>query len=155
MWLSRGEIENGAFGSFGPGWEEFPQIEEELEPMHDYDDGVFHLTKEEFFEYFETVYLGASDMSEFLLDGMKMSKHSKHAKMAKQSGHSTTRSIDSSVESFILEEEDDEDDDFNEGKEQDWDEEDESQYSDDRSYEEGYNDASYSDGSYQDESSYD
>jgi hypothetical protein len=99
--LISGEIENGAFGSHGSGWKEYPEIEQELEPLHDYDDGVFHLTKEEFFEYFETVYLGATDMSGFLLDGKKMSVHSKHAQLAKQSIHSA--GLDS-VESFILEE---------------------------------------------------
>ena len=30
------------------------------------DDGIFWLTKQEFFRYFETLYLCAKDMSEFL-----------------------------------------------------------------------------------------
>jgi hypothetical protein len=60
------------------------------------DDGVLYLTKDEFFEYFESVYLGASDMTNFLLDGIKMSKHSKHLNESKptdlssQSAHSAT-----------------------------------------------------------------
>ncbi|KAG7360750.1 calpain family cysteine protease [Nitzschia inconspicua] len=74
----RGDIENGAFRRYGPGWYEYPEVEAEVEPAHEVDDGVLYLTKDEFFEYFETVYLGASDMTSFLLDGMKMSKHSRH-----------------------------------------------------------------------------
>jgi hypothetical protein len=76
--------------------------------MQDVDDGVLYLTKEEFFEYFENVYLGASDMTSFLLDGMKMSKHSKHlsqqskhSKIPQQSTHSASAN---SLDSFILEE---------------------------------------------------
>jgi hypothetical protein len=78
----KGEIENGRFGSNGSGWQEYPQIEEALAPIHDADDGVFWCTKEEFFEYFEAVYLGASDLTKFLLDGMKMSQHSRHRKLS-------------------------------------------------------------------------
>lgn len=74
----KGEIERGHFGSHGPGWKEYPQIEEALEPIHDADDGVFWMTREEFFQHFEAVYLGASDLTRFLLDGMRMSKHSRH-----------------------------------------------------------------------------
>ncbi|KAL3936857.1 MAG: hypothetical protein SGARI_002379 [Bacillariaceae sp.] len=90
------------WGRYGPGWQEYPEIEAELEPLHDYDDGVFHLTKEEFFLYFESVYLSASDMSRFLLDGKKMSVHSKNSRHARDS-------IDSigsigSIDSIILEE---------------------------------------------------
>lgn len=109
-----GDIENGAFRSHGPGWMKYPEIENEVQPMHDVDDGTLYLTKDEFFKHFETVYLGASDMTSFLLDGMKMSKHSKHLSQSKdykdtpkQSTHSST---DDSIHSFIVEEIPDEED---------------------------------------------
>ncbi len=111
--MNRGEIENGAFGSHGFGWEEYPSIEAELKPMHDIDDGVFYMTKREFFEFFETVYLGASDMTQFLKDGMKMSKHSsnsKHARNMNLSKQSTHSASNDSLDSFILEEDEDDGD---------------------------------------------
>ncbi|KAL3921073.1 MAG: hypothetical protein SGILL_002941, partial [Bacillariaceae sp.] len=134
----RGEIENGTFRSHGPGWKDYPEIEEELDPLHDFDDGVFHLTKNEFFQYFETVYLGASDMSEFLLEGKKMSVHSKHAKISKQSTHSATSD---SVESFILEEDEES---YLDGS-----------HGDEESFEQSYNDGSYDEESYANENQYD
>jgi hypothetical protein len=86
----KGEIESGRFRSNGPGWQEYPQIEQELDPTHDGDDGVFWVTKEEFFEHYETVYLGASDLTRFLKDGMKMSRHSRHSRHSRieKSNHS-------------------------------------------------------------------
>ena len=41
------------------------QIRAELKPTVA-DDGIFWLTKEEFFRYYETIYLCAKDMAEFL-----------------------------------------------------------------------------------------
>jgi len=63
----KGEIENGRFDDDGPGWDEFPQIKKLLKPVVA-DDGIFWVTKEEFFEFFETIYVSASDMTAFLED---------------------------------------------------------------------------------------
>lgn len=88
----RQEIEQGLFKDFGEGWEKYPEIKEELQPgkyrtgqargiFDRYqtsrlllffsvfaDDGVFWLIKDEFFEYFETIWLGASNMKNFFKD---------------------------------------------------------------------------------------
>jgi hypothetical protein len=63
----RGEIEDGMFDDDGPGWDEYPQIKFALNPVVA-DDGIFYLTKEEFFKYFQTVYLSASNMTQFKED---------------------------------------------------------------------------------------
>ena len=62
-----GEIEDGEFDDDGPGWDRYPQIKRELNPVMA-DDGIFWVTKKEFFELFETIYLSASNMTEFLED---------------------------------------------------------------------------------------
>ena len=62
-----GEIDTGRWDDDGPGWDEYPQIKELLKPVKA-DDGIFWVSKEEFFQYFPTVYLGAIDMSEFKVD---------------------------------------------------------------------------------------
>ena len=62
-----GEIEDGEFDDDGPGWDRYPQIKKKLNPVVA-DDGMFWVTKKEFFELFETIYLSASDMTEFLED---------------------------------------------------------------------------------------
>ena len=64
-----GEISHGTFNQDGPGWKKYPQIKDELgydSVLSDGDDGVFWMTKDEFFKHFETVYLGATDMTNFL-----------------------------------------------------------------------------------------
>ena len=61
----RGEITTGEFDDDGPGWAAYPQIKAKLQHVAA-DDGIFWLTKQEFFRYFETLYLCAKDMSEFL-----------------------------------------------------------------------------------------
>mmetsp|Transcript_43540 Transcript_43540/g.105553 ORF Transcript_43540/g.105553 Transcript_43540/m.105553 type:complete len:694 (-) Transcript_43540:44-2125(-) len=63
----RGEIEDGEFDDDGPGWDKYPQIKKELNPIVA-DDGIFWVTRQEFFQYYQTVYLSASDMTEFLED---------------------------------------------------------------------------------------
>lgn len=63
----RGEIEDGEFDDDGPGWDRYPQIKRLLNPVVA-DDGIFWVTKKEFFQYYETIYLSASDMTEFLED---------------------------------------------------------------------------------------
>ena len=60
-----GEIDKGLFGDNGRGWEKYPQIKKQLKPVFA-DDGVFWVTKDEFFKYYETIWLGASNMSGFL-----------------------------------------------------------------------------------------
>jgi len=62
-----GEIEDGEFDDDGPGWDKYPQIKKALNPVVA-DDGIFWVTKKEFFVFFETIYLSASNMTEFLED---------------------------------------------------------------------------------------
>jgi len=62
-----GEIEDGDFDDDGPGWDKYPQIKRALNPVVA-DDGIFWVTKKEFFQFFETIYLSASNMTEFLED---------------------------------------------------------------------------------------
>jgi hypothetical protein len=63
----RGEIEDGLFDDDGPGWDQYPQIKEALNPVVA-DDGIFWVTKQEFFKMYETIYLSASNMTEFVED---------------------------------------------------------------------------------------
>lgn len=51
----------------GPGWDEHPEFKELLE-FEAKDDGVFWMGKYEFFKYYGTIYLSASDMTKFLED---------------------------------------------------------------------------------------
>ena len=60
----KGEITDGKWGDDGPGWKESPQVEAELKPVKA-DDGIFWVSKEEFFKHFVTIYLCAKDMSQF------------------------------------------------------------------------------------------
>ena len=62
-----GEIENGESDDDGPGWDKYPQIKKELNPVVA-DDGIFWVTKKEFFEMYTTIYLSASNMTEYLED---------------------------------------------------------------------------------------
>ena len=57
----KGEIKNGEWDDDGPGWDKYPQIKEKLRPVVA-DDGIFWVSKSEFFRYFQTVYLCAKDM---------------------------------------------------------------------------------------------
>lgn len=57
----------GEFDDDGPGWDRYPQIKKLLNPVIA-DDGIFWVTKNEFFQYYQTIYLSASDMTEFLED---------------------------------------------------------------------------------------
>jgi len=59
-----GEIADGIWGDGGVGWKEYPQIAELLKPEAK-EDGIFWLSKEEFFTYFATIYLSACNMAEF------------------------------------------------------------------------------------------
>ena len=63
----KGEIEDGEFDDDGPGWDKYPQIKKALNPVVA-DDGIFWVTKKEFFVFFSTVFLSASNMTEFLED---------------------------------------------------------------------------------------
>ena len=63
----RGEMENGRWDDDGPGWDEHPEVRDELQPEQR-DDGIFWMSKEEFVTYFDTVYLCAKDMTKFLTD---------------------------------------------------------------------------------------
>jgi hypothetical protein len=57
----------GEFDDDGSGWDRYPQIKQELNPVVA-DDGIFWVTKKEFFQYYNTIYLSASSMTEFLQD---------------------------------------------------------------------------------------
>lgn len=62
-----GEIQNGDFDDEGPGWKLFPEIKQLLKPVVA-DDGIFYVTKEEFFELFGNIYLSCSDMTAYKED---------------------------------------------------------------------------------------
>ena len=49
----------------GPGWDAHPEVKAVCKPVLA-DDGLFWLEKSEFFKYFQTIYLCAMDMSEFI-----------------------------------------------------------------------------------------
>lgn len=61
----QGEFTSGMWDDDGPGWEEYPEVKDALNPVN-LNDGVFWLDKSEFFEYFPTIYLCAVDMSTFV-----------------------------------------------------------------------------------------
>lgn len=63
----KGEIEDGEFDDDGPGWDKYPQIKSLLNPVVA-DDGVFWVTKDEFFNFFHTIFLCASNMTEYVED---------------------------------------------------------------------------------------
>ncbi|KAG7371397.1 calpain family cysteine protease [Nitzschia inconspicua] len=63
----QGEIEDGEFDDDGPGWDKYPEIKAELKPVVA-DDGIFWVTKDEFFRFFQSIYLSASNMTRFLED---------------------------------------------------------------------------------------
>ena len=62
-----GEIEDGEFDDDGPGWKKYPQIKRLLKPVVA-NDGIFWVTKQEFFKFYDTIYVSASNMTEFLED---------------------------------------------------------------------------------------
>eukprot|EP00656_Telonema_subtile_P049252 TRINITY_DN6077_c0_g4_i4.p3 TRINITY_DN6077_c0_g4~~TRINITY_DN6077_c0_g4_i4.p3 ORF type:complete len:127 (-),score=45.43 TRINITY_DN6077_c0_g4_i4:78-458(-) len=59
-----GEFTNGKWDDDGPGWDENPQVKLLLNPRN-VDNGIFWMDKDEFFEFFSTVYLCAKDMATF------------------------------------------------------------------------------------------
>ena len=59
-----GEIEDGLFDDEGYGWDMWPEIRQEIDPIVA-DDGMFYLTREEFFQNFTTIFVSASDMTDF------------------------------------------------------------------------------------------
>lgn len=63
-----GELEKGLFVTDkGKGWKKYPHLKKELGFVeNDERIGVFWLTREEFFKYFDKIYLSARDMSEFM-----------------------------------------------------------------------------------------
>ncbi|KAL7565544.1 hypothetical protein ACA910_003821 [Epithemia clementina (nom. ined.)] len=63
----KGEIEDGEFDDDGPGWKKWPQVKKAVNPVIA-DDGIFWVTKDEFFKFFSTIYFSASNMTEFLED---------------------------------------------------------------------------------------
>lgn len=60
-----GEFTIGRWCDDGEGWKSYPKVKQACNPVQA-DDGVFWMDKSEFFKYFETVYLCACDMSEFV-----------------------------------------------------------------------------------------
>ena len=63
----KGEMEDGEFDDDGPGWDRYPEIKAELNPVVA-DDGIFWVTHKEFFKFFGTIYVSCSDMTRFLED---------------------------------------------------------------------------------------
>mmetsp|Transcript_27468 Transcript_27468/g.63993 ORF Transcript_27468/g.63993 Transcript_27468/m.63993 type:complete len:505 (-) Transcript_27468:57-1571(-) len=61
----RGEFTSGDWCDDGPGWKLYPEVAAVCKPVQA-DDGVFWVSKEEFFKYFKTIYLCAMDMSKFV-----------------------------------------------------------------------------------------
>lgn len=61
----KGEFTSGQWCDDGPGWTDYPQVKNVCKPTKA-NDGVFWLSKEEFFKYFRTVYLCAQDMTAFI-----------------------------------------------------------------------------------------
>ena len=49
------------------GWDKWPQVKEYIKPVVA-DDGLFYVTPKEFFDMFGTIFVSASDMTEFLED---------------------------------------------------------------------------------------
>ena len=60
----KGEIDEGQWDDNGPAWEQYPDVKAELRPEVK-DDGIFWMSKQEFFKYFKTIYVCAKDMSRF------------------------------------------------------------------------------------------
>lgn len=62
-----GGIENGKFSCRGIGWKKFPEIKKEIKPIFsNVDDGLFWLTRQEFFKHYDSIYLGASNLKTFI-----------------------------------------------------------------------------------------
>ena len=59
-----GEIDSGEWGDEGPGWDRYPDVKAALSPEVK-DDGIFWVSKGEFFQYFKTIYVCAKDMTAF------------------------------------------------------------------------------------------
>jgi len=66
-WGKGGELENSEWTDDGAGWQRYPAVKAILNPVLA-DDGIFWVSKDEFFKYFQTLYLSASDMTAFLSD---------------------------------------------------------------------------------------
>lgn len=61
----RGEFTSGEWCDDGPGWKKHPEVKQVCKPVNA-NDGVFWVSKEEFFKYFKTIYLCATDMKKFV-----------------------------------------------------------------------------------------
>ncbi|CAE7748895.1 DEK1 [Symbiodinium pilosum] len=61
----RGEFTSGEWCDDGPGWRKHPEVAAVCKPVKA-NDGVFWVSKEEFFKYFKTIYLCAMDMKKFV-----------------------------------------------------------------------------------------
>lgn len=112
-----GGIENGMFAKNGSGWKKYPKIQRALEYKElEEDDGVFWVTKEEFFRHYQAIYLGAIDMKKFLgiIDESKMRQGPIKAdfeKSVQRERESRIRNIPPVVYLNVEDEEDDDDDD--------------------------------------------
>eukprot|EP00929_Paragymnodinium_shiwhaense_P012636 TRINITY_DN12004_c0_g1_i1.p1 TRINITY_DN12004_c0_g1~~TRINITY_DN12004_c0_g1_i1.p1 ORF type:complete len:1151 (-),score=313.44 TRINITY_DN12004_c0_g1_i1:75-3527(-) len=60
------EFEQGGWVDNGPGWKQFPEVYEACGRPQFADDGIFWMQKEDFFQYFTTIYLCAHDMARFV-----------------------------------------------------------------------------------------
>merc|ERR1719443_1923823 len=60
-----GEFEGGQWDDHGSMWEQYPEVKAAIQP-EDNDDGIFWMSKEEFFKYFRTVYVCGMKMKDFI-----------------------------------------------------------------------------------------
>lgn len=64
------EYQCGRFDDDGPGWDDYPELKEAVK-FHVADDGVFWMTKEELFQFYNCIYCGAANMKEWVkVDGI-------------------------------------------------------------------------------------
>mmetsp|Transcript_95964 Transcript_95964/g.248142 ORF Transcript_95964/g.248142 Transcript_95964/m.248142 type:complete len:526 (+) Transcript_95964:60-1637(+) len=61
----KGEFASGMWSDDGPGWKNYPEVARICKPVKA-NDGVFWLSKDEFFKHFKTIYLCASCMDSFV-----------------------------------------------------------------------------------------
>ena len=61
-WGKGGELSDSDWADNGSGWEDHPEVKEELNPEVR-NDGIFWVSKAEFFRYFPVIYVSCTDMT--------------------------------------------------------------------------------------------
>jgi hypothetical protein len=82
---------------FGPGWDRYPDIRQELNPILE-DNGLFWVKKEEFFRYFPTIYLCALNMTRLQEDNYVNDLEDEFERRNKTGPRSVTVSQDNKLE---------------------------------------------------------